>query len=71
MHLGRERGIIRWDAHYALLQARLARVEAELAALPDPLRPADGATHARLLHDQAHLLRAVAALGPSPRARMG
>ncbi|HEX6123545.1 MAG TPA: hypothetical protein VFY89_10315, partial [Ktedonobacterales bacterium] len=40
MPMGRERAVIRWDAHAALLARERARLEAELATLAAPDAPA-------------------------------
>jgi len=39
MHAGRERNVLRWEAHHALLTKRLAEVDEALAALGEPKGP--------------------------------
>lgn len=74
MYMGREREILRWEIHDALLADALARAEAELAALPrdDAQRTERERERARALAEQiADLRRHRRALGPSPSAKMG
>jgi len=71
MQGGRERNILRWDLHAALLQPRLERIESELAALGVPDGPKTRARQERLLAERAELLRKLRTLGPSPTAKMG
>ncbi len=66
MQGARERNVLRWDAHRALLDAEIERLECELAAAV-PNSP-----HAATLLGQltnARLRRN--AIGPSPRPKMG
>lgn len=71
--MGREREILRWEAHDTLLGDAIARAEAELAALP----PEDAHTgHEReraraLAAEIKDLRRRRRELGPSPKAKMG
>lgn len=71
MKMGRERAVLCWDAHASLLQERIARTEQELASLgaPDDAHHHERAEH--LTGELAELRRRLAALGPSPRAKMG
>ena len=74
MHMGREREILRWEIHDALLADAIARSEAELAALPrDEAAPTERERErARGLAEQIDdLRRRRRALGPSPKAKMG
>lgn len=66
MRGARERNVLRWDAHRALLDEEIARLERELADA-DPELP-DGAALRQQLDDA---LRRRRALGPSPRPKMG
>ena len=66
MRGARERNVLRWDAHRALLDEEIARLERELAGA-DPKSPASSALRQQL--DDA--LRRRHALGPSPRPKMG
>lgn len=71
--MGREREILRWEAHNALLSDAIARAEAELAALPAEEAPTErDRERAHALAEQLDdLRRRRRALGPSPKARMG
>jgi hypothetical protein len=71
MKMGRERGILRWDAHSALLTQRLERAEHQLAALGVPAGGRDRERVARLTQEIEQLRGQLRALGPSPRAKMG
>jgi hypothetical protein len=77
MKMGIDRGIMRWDIRAYMLTERLARVEESLAVLEaDPAGEGNGARdHAdrlrALSRERNDLLRKLAALGPSPRAKMG
>jgi len=77
MHMGRERGVLRWDIHRTLLDAQLARVEEALAALDAaPVTPKTNlreraSQRERLGDERLTLLQQIAALGPAPRAKMG
>ena len=71
--MGREREILRWEIHEALLGDAIARAEAELTALP----PHDARTDREreraltLSGELDDLRRRRRALGPSPKAKMG
>ncbi|MEO7001962.1 MAG: hypothetical protein ABI068_09055 [Ktedonobacterales bacterium] len=75
--MGRERGVMRWDIHRTLLDQQLAHIEAALAALD--ATPLTSRTNARernsqrerLREERCGLLQQIAALGPSPHAKMG
>ena len=72
--MGREREILRWEIHDALLAGAIAQAEAELAALPpdDAQRTEREREQARTLGEQIDdLRRSRRALGPNPKARMG
>lgn len=69
MKMGRERNVLRWDAHAALLRDHIARTEAALLALGEPTAPGERA--AQLHAELADLRRRLRGLGPSPRAKMG
>lgn len=77
MHMGRERGVLRWDIHHSLLDAQLTSVEEALAALDAaPVTPkTTPREHAgqreRLRQQRFDLLQQIAQLGPAPRAKMG
>jgi hypothetical protein len=71
MKMGRERAVLRWDAHAALLGQRLARAEEQLAAMSAPGVGRDRERLARLTREIEELRRQLQALGPSPRAKMG
>ena len=71
MKMGRERAVLRWDVHASLLQERIARAEQALAALGAPGNPRNRERAAQLTAELAELRRQLAALGPSPRAKMG
>lgn len=71
MKMGRERGILRWDAHSAILTARLERAERQLATVGAPLGGRDRERVARLTQEIEQLRDQLRALGPSPRAKMG
>ena len=66
MHGTRERHVIRWDAHLALLNQEIERLEQALAqAMPDTPVYDD-------LRDQLNrALSRKRSLGPSPRHKMG
>ena len=63
-----ERNVLRWEARLALLEARIAWLERELARPGDPAR-------AELREQTVHQLQQArherAALGPAPRPKMG
>lgn len=66
MQGARERNVLRWDAHRALLDAEVERLERELAAA------APNSPHAAALLRQLEDARARRdAIGPSPRPKMG
>ncbi|HLZ25176.1 MAG TPA: hypothetical protein VKQ30_23895 [Ktedonobacterales bacterium] len=67
MKMGRERAVLRWDIHASLLQERIARTEQALSSLG---APANQRTRERAA-ELADLRRQLAALGPTPRAKMG
>ncbi len=74
MHMGREREILRWEIHDALLADAITEAEAELAALPpdDALRTERERERAHTLAEQiVDLRRRRHALGPNPKAKMG
>ena len=71
MKMGRERAVLRWDIHATLLQERIARVEQALASLESPPGPRTRERAAQLTAELADLRRQLAALGPTPRAKMG
>ncbi|HST88698.1 MAG TPA: hypothetical protein VLJ14_09995 [Ktedonobacterales bacterium] len=71
MKMGRERNILRWDAHAALLRDHIARTEAALLALGEPTAPAERERAVRMGAELADLRRRLRGLGPSPRAKMG
>jgi hypothetical protein len=73
MNMGREREILRWDVHDALLGDAIAHTEAELAALPQEAARSDRERErAQALAEQLHdLCRRRRYIGPSPKARMG
>jgi len=71
MKMGRERNVLRWDAHVALLRDHIARTEAALLALGEPTAPAERERAAQLHAELADLRRRLRGLGPSPRAKMG
>jgi hypothetical protein len=63
-----ERNVLRWEARLALLEARIAWLERELARAGDPAR-AEQREQTVWQLQQARLERA--ALGPAPRPKMG
>ncbi len=66
MHGSRERHVIRWDAHCALLDREIERLfEALALAVPGSPHAAD------LSHQLAAAQTRRRALGPSPRHKMG
>lgn len=71
--MGREREILRWEAHDTLLGDAIARAEDELASLPpEDARTSSEGEQARALAGQIEdLRRRRRELGPSPRAKMG
>lgn len=71
MKMGRERAILRWELHTALLQQRIARTEQQLAALDLPSGQRERERAARLTSDLDDLRRQLQNLGPSPSAKMG
>jgi hypothetical protein len=72
MKMGRERNVLRWDAHVALLRDHIARTEAALLALGEqPATSGERERAAQLGAELADLRRRLRGLGPSPRAKMG
>jgi hypothetical protein len=71
MRMGRERGILRWDVHAAILTQQRDRAERQLTAISTPAAKGDRERVARLTRDLEGLRDRLRALGPSPRARMG
>ncbi len=71
MHAGRERNILRWDAHRAILTSRLEQVERTLAALPEPKGPRERERLESLLGERGQLRQRLLSLGPSPTPKMG
>ncbi|HKS70732.1 MAG TPA: hypothetical protein VJQ45_09940 [Ktedonobacterales bacterium] len=71
--MGREREILRWEAHDTLLGDAIARAEDELAALPaEDTRSGRERDRAHALAEQIDdLRRRRRELGPSPKAKMG
>ena len=75
MKMGRERTILGWDIHAAVLKLQIEQVESELAEAQKK-RPAAEPANTRgraawLTARLAELQHQLQALGPSPRARMG
>jgi hypothetical protein len=71
MKMGRERDVLRWDIHASLLRGRIAGLEASLASA-GAREPAHADERiARLERELDAMRRQLAALGPSPRAKMG
>jgi len=71
MHAGRERNVLRWEAHHALLTKRLAEVEEALAALGEPKGPRERERLEHLQREHDELQMRLQQLGPSPEAKMG
>jgi hypothetical protein len=71
MNMGRERGILRWELHHALLAQRLARVEETLAGLAEPKGVRERERLEQLTREREDLQCKLQALGPSPSAKMG
>lgn len=71
MPMGRERAVMRWDAHAAMLSRERARIEAELARVDEPTPHEQPNRAERLLRARNEVLSRQRALGPSPRAKMG
>jgi hypothetical protein len=71
MHAGRERNVLRWEAHHALLVERLGEVEEALAALGEPKGPRERELQAHLQSEHDELQMRLQRLGPSPAAKMG
>jgi hypothetical protein len=71
MKMGRERAVLRWDIHASLLEERLARAEQARASLGQPTGQRSRERAAQLDAELAELRRRLAALGPTPRAKMG
>jgi hypothetical protein len=70
MKMGRERTVLRWDIHASLIRDRIASVEASLASLREAPVP-NAEQRAQLEAELTALRKRLAALGPSPRAKMG
>jgi hypothetical protein len=69
---GRERNIMRWEAHASLLRNQLARLDERLVRLSAPdASSASSAQRDELLAQRADVARQLDALGPDPRAKMG
>ena len=71
MKIGRERDVLRWDAHASLLRARLTAAERERAALEDSTSGRDQQRLRALEREVIEVRRLLDRLGPSPRAKMG
>jgi hypothetical protein len=72
MKMGRERNVLRWDAHVALLRDHIAHTEAALLALGEQrTTPAERERATHLGAELTDLRRRLRGLGPSPRAKMG
>ena len=63
-----ERNVLRWEARLALLEARIAWLERDLARVGDPSPAEQREQTVRQLEQARHEL---AALGPAPRPKMG
>ncbi len=75
MKMGRERDVLRWDIHVALLRQQIEQTQAELARLPGGAESTSGG-HQRQRAEQLtakldELRHQLRAFGPSPRAKMG
>jgi hypothetical protein len=71
MHGGRERNILRWEAHHAMLTRRLGEVNAALAATGEPGGPRERERLENLRREHDALEWQLQQLGPSPAAKMG
>lgn len=71
MKMGRERAVLRWDIHASLLEERIVRAEQALSSVGPPTGSRTRERIAQLTDELADLRRQLAALGPSPRAKMG
>ncbi len=71
MKMGRERDILRWDIHSSLIRDRIAAVESTLASLQQVSAGSNQERASSLRAELVGLRQRLAALGPSPRARMG
>lgn len=71
MKMGRERAVLRWDIHTALLRKRIEAAEHALASLGPASASHELDKRERLERELANLNARLAALGPSPRAKMG
>jgi hypothetical protein len=71
MHAGRERNVLRWEAHHSMLARRLAEVNAALAALGSPMGPRERERLEHLQREHDELDWRLQQLGPSPSAKMG
>ncbi len=71
MKMGRERAVFRWDIRSALLSEQIARTERVAAGVRQDGSPREAERVHQLHAELAELHRRMAALGPSPRARMG
>lgn len=71
MRGGRERNILRWEAHMTLHRNRLRAVEDEIAELESATPDVDRARLAQLQAERISIMRAMDALGPNPSGKMG
>ena len=74
MSSGRERAVLVWEAHHALVAQRLREIErtlAELRAMEEPPSRKRRERTADLEEERRQAMLALAQLGPSPRAKMG
>lgn len=71
MKMGRERAILRWDVRASLLRDRIERAEQALTSSGPSAGAREREKQLRLEHDLNALRAQLAALGPSPRAKMG
>lgn len=71
MKMGRERAVLRWDIHASLLEERIGRAEQLLTSLGAPVNQKGRERAAQLTTELRELRRQLAALGPTPRAKMG
>jgi hypothetical protein len=75
MKMGRERMVLGWDTHAALLNLQIEQVQAELTDAQKKGPSTEGSnTRGRVAWLTARLTELqhqLQALGPSPRARMG
>lgn len=71
MKMGRERAILRWDVRASLLGGRIERLEQTLSSLAPSAGARERERQLRLEQELDALRAQLAALGPSPRAKMG